>query len=90
MFCHNSFIGFNNELEDADVVFIGLPFDGTSSFRPGSRFGPDQIRQDSIAIETYSPYQNKNIEDHKICDVGNLEFPFGNTAKVMDIIGNEV
>lgn len=51
---------------------LGFCFDGTTSFRPGARFGPDAIRDASFGIETYSPYLDKDIEDYQIVDCGNL------------------
>lgn len=51
---------------------IGFCFDGTTSFRPGARFGPDAIRDASFGLETYSPYLNKDIEDYNVIDSGNL------------------
>jgi len=62
------------EYEDANIVVLGLPFDKTSSFIPGSRFGPQFIRQCAENIEEYSPYQNKYLLDLKICDLGDLQF----------------
>lgn len=81
-----TFIGCDKDYEEADVVLFGAPFDGTVSFRPGTRFAPAIIRNDSYGLETYSPYQEKDLEDYKIFDGGDLEFPFGNTKQVLDII----
>jgi agmatinase len=64
----------NSSLRDADVVVFGLPYDRTSSFIPGSRFGPQYIRQCAENIEDYSPYQNRSLYDLKICDLGDIEF----------------
>lgn len=50
----------------------GFCFDGTTSFRPGARFGPDAIRDASFGLETYSPYLDRDIEDYEIVDCGNL------------------
>jgi len=63
---------------DADIIIIGLPLDRTSSFIPGSRFGPQFIRQCSENIEEYSPYQDKRLSDLKICDLGDLHFETNN------------
>jgi len=64
----------NSILSEAQVVVLGLPYDRTSSFIPGSRFGPQYIRQCSENVEDYSPYQNKSLFDLKICDLGDIEF----------------
>ena len=81
-----TFIGCDCDFDKADIVIFGAPFDGTTSFRPGTRFAPSAIRNDSIGIETYSPYQDKDLAEINVCDIGDLEFPFGNTQKVLDII----
>ena len=64
----------NSSLSDAQVVVLGLPYDRTSSFIPGSRFGPQYIRQCAENIEDYSPYQSKSLSDLRICDLGDIQF----------------
>ena len=64
----------NSSLSDAQVVVFGLPYDRTSSFIPGSRFGPQYIRQCTENIEDYSPYQDKSLDDLRICDLGDIQF----------------
>lgn len=81
-----TFIACEADYKDADLVLFGAPFDGTTSFRPGTRFGPAAIRNESFGIETYSPYSDKDLTDYNIYDGGDLELPFGNTNKVIDII----
>lgn len=83
-----TFIGFDNAFEESQVVLFGAPFDGTTSFRPGTRFAPNTIRNDSFGLETYSPYLDKDLEDYILFDSGDLEFPFGNPQMVIDIIAN--
>ncbi|MDD5017995.1 MAG: agmatinase [Eubacteriales bacterium] len=83
---HNVFIGCDKEYKDAGIVLFGAPFDGTASFRPGARFAPQAMRLCSDGIETYSPYQNKDLSDISVCDIGDLEFPFGEPQAVLDII----
>lgn len=63
--------------ERGDVALFGVPFDGTTSFRPGTRFGPDHIRSTSIVLESYSPDQDRDLLDIGYCDLGNLEVPMG-------------
>jgi agmatinase len=81
-----TFIGFDNEYDEAEIVVFGSPFDGTTSFRPGTRFAPAVMRNESYGLETYSPYLDKDLEDIKVFDGGDLEFPFGNTVKVLNMI----
>lgn len=81
-----TFLGFDNEYEESKIVVFGSPFDGTTSFRPGTRFAPGIMRNDSYGLETYSPYLDKDLEDIPVFDAGDLDFPFGNTQKVLDMI----
>jgi len=81
-----NFIGFEGSFEESRVVLFGAPFDGTVSFRPGTRFGPPIVRNDSYGLETYSPYMMMDLEDYKLCDGGDLDFPFGNKDRVLDMI----
>ncbi len=78
-----TFIGCDNEFEQSDIVIFGAPFDSTTSFRPGTRFASKAMRGDSFGIETYSPYQDKDLEDIAVFDGGDLELSFGNTEKAL-------
>lgn len=82
----SSFIGFEDNFEESTAVLFGVPFDGTTSFKPGARFAPNAMREDSWAIESYSPYFNKDLEDLKLFDYGNLELPFGDKKKALRMI----
>jgi len=84
----NCFIGCDKSIEKSDLLIFGAPYDGTSSFRPGSRFAPDKIREASYGLETYSPDYNMDIEDLNVGDIGNLELPFGEKNKVFEEIKN--
>ena len=79
-------LGFESAYDEASVVVFGAPFDGTVSYRPGSRFGPSAIRNESYGIETYSPYQNSDLTDMKCFDAGDLPIPFGDTQAALDMI----
>ena len=85
---HNNvtFIGFENSFEESSAVLFGAPFDGTTSFKPGARFAPNVMREDSWAIESYSPYFDKDLEDLKLFDYGNLELPFGDKKNSLRMI----
>jgi agmatinase len=87
----HTFIGCNGEYEDSKIVIFGAPFDGTTSYRPGARFAPSRMRGESeYAIETYSPYQNKDLMDYSIFDGGDLGIPYGNTERVLKVIEDYV
>lgn len=82
----HTFIGCDNEYDESQIVIFGAPFDGTTSYRPGTRFAAAAMRNESTGIETYSPYQDRDLEDYNIFDGGDLEFVFGNPAKNIAII----
>ena len=81
-----TFIGCDNSYEESKIVLFGAPFDSTTSFRPGTRFASKVMRSESFGIETYSPYQDGDLEDFAVFDSGDLELPFGNTQRVLDQI----
>lgn len=81
-----TFIGCDCEYEDADIVLFGAPFDSTTSFRPGARFGSSAIRHESFGLETYSLYQDQDLMDCQIFDSGDLELCFGNSETVLSDI----
>ncbi|MBR4403657.1 MAG: agmatinase [Clostridiales bacterium] len=81
-----TFIGCDCDYSEADIVLFGAPFDSTTSFRPGARFGSAAIRHESFGIETYSPYQNKDLTDKKVFDCGDLELSFGSPEAALSDI----
>ena len=81
-----TFIGCDSEYSESGIAIFGAPFDSTTSFRPGARFGSSAIRHESFGIETYSPYQDKDLTDRKVFDCGDLELCFGSSeAALADI-----
>ncbi len=89
-FLDRNWMGQNEDYKTSDIVMLGMPFDGTVSYRPGSRFAPEQIRLASWGLEEYSPYFDKHLEDCNFHDAGDLEFPLGNTEKSLEVIKNNV
>ncbi len=79
----HTFIGFENSYKKSKAVLFGSPFDGTASFKSGARFAPNAMREDSWALETYSPYQNKDLDDLALFDAGDLELPFGDKKQAL-------
>lgn len=72
-----TFLCCDKKQEDAETVLFGAPFDSTTSYRPGTRFGSAAIRHESYGIESYSPYQDRDLEDASVMDAGDLELCFG-------------
>jgi len=78
--------GFNSSYEDGELIVFGAPMDNTTSFKPGTRFAPNAVRIDSIGFETYSPYLDRDLEEYKLHDGGDVYIPIGNTSKSLDSI----
>lgn len=78
-----TFLACDCDYNDADIVLFGAPFDSTTSFRPGTRFGSSAIRHESFGLESYSPYQDKDLLDKNIFDSGDLELSFGITENAL-------
>lgn len=81
-----AFVGCGAGYEEAGIVLYGAPFDGTTSYRPGTRFGPRAIRGESYGIETYSPYQDRDLTDRPIMDSGDIELPIGDVQATLTTI----
>lgn len=82
----NVFIGCDSDYDSADIVIFGAPFDSTTSYRPGTRFGSSAIRRESFGIETYSLKQDKDLTDYNIFDSGDIELCFGSPERALDDI----
>lgn len=89
-FLSKDWIGAVSSYDEAKVVMVGLPFDGTCSYRPGSRFAPERIRLASWGLEEYSPVFDSDLNDVLFYDAGELEFPLGNTQSSLDLIEKNV
>lgn len=85
----NIFSGFQKPFEEADYVVIGVPFDATSTFRTGARFGPNAIREASLNIETYSFRSELDIEDVRLHDLGDLHISTS-AEKTLENLSNVV
>ena len=82
-----NFIGCDKSFDDARVVLFGAPYDSTTSFRPGTRFGPAAMRTESFGIETYSMLLDKDLEtDSAVHDSGDIELPFGCQERALEMI----
>ncbi len=82
----DSFIACDADYRDADIVLFGAPFDSTTSNRPGTRFGPRAIRQESFGLGTYSPWLDRDLTDCSVFDAGDMELPFGDSKTTLALI----
>ncbi|MBX5320803.1 MAG: agmatinase [Candidatus Bathyarchaeota archaeon] len=85
----NVFSGFQKSFEEADYVILGVPFDVTSTYRTGARFGPNAIREASLNIETYSFRSNIDVEDLRLHDIGDLHVS-ADTRETLERLGKVV
>lgn len=81
----NVFSGFQKPFEKADYVVVGVPFDVTSTYRTGARFGPTAIRQASLNIETFSFRTGIDLEDLRLHDSGDLNVST-DTSKTLETL----
>ncbi|MCI6719773.1 MAG: agmatinase [Clostridiales bacterium] len=80
------FMACEADYSEAQTVLFGAPFDSTTSYRPGTRFGSAAIRRESYGVETYSPYQERDLEEIAVMDSGDLELPFGDPREALSQI----
>ncbi|CAF31141.1 agmatinase [Methanococcus maripaludis] len=80
---YSKFLTAYDTFNDADFVIFGIPFDATTSYKPGARFGPDEVRNASWGLETFSPILKKDLIDVKICDKYNLLME-GNQSEIIN------
>ena len=80
------FMGGRRNPEGCSVALFGVPYDGTTSFRPGTRFGPAAIREVSTGLETYCPQLDRDLEDIAYADIGAVEIPYGDPQPVVDAV----
>ncbi|MCI4357175.1 MAG: agmatinase [Thermoplasmata archaeon] len=85
----NGFADALATFEDAKFVIAGVPFDRTTSFRPGARFGPDSIRQHSWNFEAYDLETGIDLSEVPIHDLGNVE-EFGFAKDMVDSVREEI
>ncbi len=70
--------------ERADFVILGVPFDGTTSYKSGARFGPTLIRQATLNLESYVLDYDIDIADLPIADIGDIAVVAGDPRKTAD------
>lgn len=62
------------ELSGVDVAILGVPYDGSTSYRSGTRFGPRAIREQSMLLWGYNNVLGVDpFKTLKIVDYGDVE-----------------
>jgi len=57
-----------------DVALIGVPYDGGTSYRPGARFGPRAVREQSSLIRTWNPVLKVHpFQRLRVADCGDID-----------------
>lgn len=74
--------------DSAPIVILGVPLDETTSFRPGTRFGPSAAREASRALELYSLRQKRSLTPADYQDAGDLTLPLGDVKEALLVIGS--
>ena len=80
------FMGAQRNPDNCQVGLFGVPYDGTTSFRPGTRFGPAAIREVSQGLESYCPQLDRDLDDIAFADLGAVEIPFGAPQPVVEAV----
>ena len=80
------YMGASRDPNGCKVGLFGVPYDGTTSFRPGTRFGPSAVREVSTGLETYCPQLDQDLEAMAYVDLGAVEIPFGAPEPVMEAV----
>ncbi|QNJ07390.1 agmatinase [Synechococcus sp. MEDNS5] len=80
------FMGARRDSSGCQVGVFGVPYDGTTSFRPGTRFGPAAIREVSSGLETYCPQLDRDLDTLAYADLGALNIAFGAPEPVVEAV----
>jgi agmatinase len=86
-FTSRAYLAADSSYKESPIIIVGCPLDSTATFRPGTGFGPQAIRDCSWGLETYSPALDRDLADLKMCDAGDLMLPHGNVEHALEAIG---
>jgi agmatinase len=74
-----------------DAVVIGVPWDASTTYRPGARFAPYEIRRVSALVQTFHPVHKIDVfETLRAADGGNVAMPPFSPVVARDVIENEI
>lgn len=76
---------------DYQVAFLGIPFDTGTTYRPGTRFGPQAVRRISAVYDSYSVDGGVDLQEElTMCDAGDVFVIPGNIEKSFDQVSMAV
>lgn len=84
------YLGALGEGARGDVILLGVPFDGTASYRAGARFGPGAIRAGSHSLETFSPFLDRDLDGLQYVDWGDLDVPPGSASRTVEMVADRL
>lgn len=77
----SDFMAATDDYQAARAVLFGIGQDFTTSYRPGTRFGPGRIREASYGIEEFSYHQRRDLNDVSFFDLGDVSVVFGHVEE---------
>ena len=80
------FMGAKRNPDNCSIGIFGVNYDGTCSFKPGARFGPEAIRQVSICLETYCPKLDKDLQDVTYVDFGSILIDKNDSESIIESV----
>jgi len=80
------FMGAKRNPDNCSIGIFGVNYDGTCSFKPGARFGPEAIRQVSTCLETYCPKLDKDLKDVMYVDFGSILIDKNDSKSVIESV----
>jgi len=75
--------------EEASYALIGAPLDVSTSYRPGTRFGPGQLREVARSFEDYDQHTAAKFTSLLVFDHGDIH-PGGDTAEYLTFLSGTV
>ena len=83
------FPGATTDREAASYVVVGAPLDATTTFQPGTRFGPDRIRRFAETYDDYDRDTESRFSALGVCDAGDVR-PWDDTEEYLDHLAAEL
>jgi len=83
------FPGATADRAAAAYVVVGAPLDRSTTFQPGTRFGPDRIRRFAESFEDYDHHTDRHFSELGVHDAGDLR-AWSDAAEYVDFLAGEL